>query len=321
MKKLLLLSTLFVFIPNKQTIPPNYYGVLGFEQHSVQIGESYVVGAPFYAATTTTIEYYYSIHNAQNTLTFTSITKSQQIRAGFTMYVRHDGNAQEISLGRNFMRIYFKYTGQNWRVFYLYFNAHDASSPIIINNSSNGNALLRNEVVYAYETGVASVVNTQTNFTTTPYSNIYQLPTDLFFNLAPLTTTFYNYGRVLLYEEAVLSFENDEIFPYMPTINGQKSIRLKLLLNDMSLSFQPYHNLYVDPATRYISQTQKPGFVVTNTIFFPRDKFDIVKNAVGQIKITGFSYSKFTLVYNFRLNVLSEYIGDRGLYQIEIERY
>lgn len=321
MKKIILMATLLLFVPQAQAIPVNYHGVLSFEQQSIQIGEPFLIGAPFYAATTSTLEYSYTIYNAQNIITFSSATKSQLIRAGFTMYVRHEGKAHEISLGRNFMMISYKFSGKSWQLFYLYFNGVDTSSPIIINNSSNGNALLRNEVVYNYEVGVAGIASNQTNFTTTPYNDSYGLSTDLFFSLTPLSTSFYNYQRVLLYEEALLIFENDEIFPYMPMINGRRTVRLKLILNNASLSFAPAGNLFYDPSMRYISETQKPGYIATNTIFFPRDKFEIIKNAKGTIIITAFSHSGFTLQYDFRLNVLAEFIGDDGLYQIEIERY
>ncbi|HZJ89927.1 MAG TPA: hypothetical protein VFD05_04595 [Bacilli bacterium] len=321
MKKIIPLIFLLLIPLQSDSMPTNYRGIIDHEIYPFQINEPFHISVPFYFSTATALSYRYEIVNSNGRSTFFADDKTVNIRAGFNYFISHTGKASEFSLGRNYMRLYYRLDSEPWRTYYGYFYGYNAYSNIVINDDGAGSSLLANEARYTYYQQSNSGIIEQMFFDTSAFKFTYTLHNDLYFDLGKLTARFINFERSLSYDGVRVSFSDYSLFPKLPTLAGKKALHLKIIYTNNELRFRPYYQLYVDPKTHIISYEKEPGFILADKIYFPRDKFDTVNNAEVTMTITNFSYGGFTLTYHFQLNVLQKYFGDGGLYEIEVERY
>lgn len=321
MKKVfpIVLSLLMPFL-NSDT-PYANSGISSHQHFPHQVGTLYTVSIPFYFAKTTVFSFEYSVYNSAGVNTYTKPRQTVTIRAGFTYFIRHAGHDTEFGIGRNYIQILYQFDGVWQNIYYGYFYCYDARTPVSINDGDNGAAILNNEALNTYYPTSNNSVTEIMYFDTKPFKNRYVLQTDLYFDLSGLTTQYLNYDNTLSYDGVRLSFSDHSIFPKMPTFVGKKAVHLSIELINNKLYFSPRYQLYVDPKTHIISYTKEPGYIVTDRIYFPRDKFEALSSTDITMTITNFSHGGFTLEYNFKFNVLAKYFGADGLFGVEVERY
>lgn len=321
MKKVFPLIFLLLFPWQSGNLPTNYRGIISHEIYPFQINEPFHISVPLYFGVETNLTYRYEIFNSNGQSTFSAGDKTANIPAGYNYFISHTGNGSQFSIGRNYMRLFYRFDNEGWKTYYGYFYGYNAYSNININAGGNAMSLLANEARYIYSPASNSGIIESMYFDTSPFKDVYTLDTDLHFDLSNLTTDFFNFERALSYDGVRVNFSDYSLFPKLPTLAGKKALHLKIVYANNKLTFAPYYQLYVDPKTHIISYDKEPGFVIANKIYFPRDKYDAINNAEVSMTITNFSYAGFTLTYYFQLNVLQKYFGDGGLYGIEIERY
>lgn len=326
MKRLCFLSFLVTLLPQgSKLFAANglLNGVGAYTQSPIDITKKNTISWPFVTEINTTLTYSYTVINSQNTLVATQVETSTTLFKNSSVYITYHAQSHSATTGRNTIYFRFKTTqDSNERTHSLYFYGYVPNEIIDLNNAPMAFAKFESEVQFiynGYERGTTT--HKKTNFRTSAVPGNVYFPHDFYFRFNELYLNINANYSANFYKEAILYFYDYSLFPLLSRVSGKAALPLKIVQNGTMFNFSSRSQLYVDPNTHLMRSEYRSGFVATDTLYFPLDRFGAVDTTLCSLEITKFGFHEFTLVYEFTIDIGAPFLKIGGLHEAIIERY
>lgn len=326
MKLLLLWTLLFCLYPSlceRSTQIAYNFGIHHYRNEPVDINKQVSIAIPFHSKITTVIEYSYSVSNALHQVVYQKPLSSFAIYANTINFLTYTAPSGKTSVGRNFIDFNFKDVGDKFfRNHFIYFYGFLPGEVINLHNKTEAKNKFGSEKTYIYD---GYQINNERTLTSTLFTenltgSVYL---DHDFHLDLHQIYFYLdtlYGKDA-YDNAFLYCYDLDLFPFLTKVGNTRVINLKLDQTEERFSFTKNLTLFVDPNTKYISNVGRTGFVLSEKIYFPAHRYGTINGTRFRLTIYGFGYHKFTIHYEFTLEIGRPYIGSGGYHEAMINRY
>ncbi len=128
----------------------------------------------------------------------------------------------------------------------------------------------------------------------------------------------------LLDEQAVMErielvfVDKAYLFPRLEkTVDGHPFVELSMYYEKFRLHYELLNPLYVDYETHLISPQKDEGFMLTSSIYLPKNRIDDLEFGGYELRIYGFTSLKINIIYRFTLSFARNYFASDGTYDFE----
>ncbi len=124
----------------------------------------------------------------------------------------------------------------------------------------------------------------------------------------------YEGSNKLTYKNAELVINDvNNCFPYLRKREDDLihiPIKINKLFSTVSFSFK--NSFYINSTTLEVSDTYIDGFVLTNDLYFPVNKKELMDGYIFTIKVEELGMDKISFDYDMKLDLSRNYIGTKG---------
>lgn len=318
---LLLFSGLLLsFAPHKTSYT---YGLNEYTNYPVDINKTFTINLPFTSKEAMTVTFSYVVKNTSGTTVYTKNEVRVDVIANALVPIQYVAPVGLTTIGVNTLILTFKsITLNHTRYHYSQFWGYTPNEVVILNNYTSARASMGKEAVYKYNGFQAQTekVTTTILLEQNIKPNLF-MPHDLYLNLSDLYFFVNQTYLSSFYTTARIYFDDVTLFPRMPKSGGKPYINLMATQTERLISFKVNTMLYFEPGTYLMSTIRYTNTKTTNKLFFPKSHLGSIDKTKCRLEIKQFGFNKFTIIYDFEIEIGQVFFGPGGYHEVMINRY